>query len=441
MRIAVVGAGIAGLGAAWSLSRRHHVTLYESGTHLGGHARTIDVEMGQRTVPVDTGFIVYNERNYPNLGAFFDHLGVPTEPSDMSFSVASLDGGFEFGGRLGGLFAQKRNLVRPEMWGVVRGILRFRGEKRRMQRGIVDPDLPLATYLETEGYPAAFGSHYLLPLAAAVWSGAVDDVGAMPIGTFLRFLDNHGLVSLDDRPSWRTVSGGSRVYVERAARSISDILIGRPVRQVARRVDGLVIGDAADEERVFDHVVMATHADAALRILGDAATWEERDVLSAFRYADNRAVAHRDVSLMPRRRSVWSSWNSMGVIDAADDRPVGVTYWMNRLQNLDPSYPVFVSLNPILEPDPRLVLDEVQYDHPQFDAVSERAQRRLGDIQGADRIWFSGAYAGHGFHEDGLQAGLTVAAALGSPAPWADRITPMSPAAEHAAPRMIRVGS
>lgn len=432
MRIAVVGAGVTGLGAAWALSRRHEVTLYESGRDLGGHARTIDVEMGGRSVPVDTGFIVYNERNYPNLTALFDHLEVATEPSDMSFSAASVDGTFEYAGRISGLFAQKKNLVRPEMWEILRGMLRFRGEKRRLQQGAIDPSVSLAAYLLRRGYPEAFGSRYLLPLAAAVWSGAVDDVGAMPMGTFLRFLDNHGLVSLDDRPSWRTVSGGSREYVGRVAEPIKEILTSRPVRHVARRPDGVVIRDAADEIRRFDHVVMASHADVSLRLLGDGASWAERDVLSAFHYADNRAVVHRDVSLMPRRRSVWSSWNSL--VGIGSDRPVGVTYWMNRLQNLDPRFPVFVSLNPVVEPDSDLVLDSVQYQHPQFDAVSARAQVRLGEIQGADRVWFCGAYAGHGFHEDGLQAGLTVAEALGSPAPWAHRISPVSPAARHAAP-------
>ena len=433
MRIAVVGAGVTGLGAAWALSRRHHVTLFESGSQLGGHARTIDVEMGDRSVPVDTGFIVYNERNYPNLTALFDHLAVATESSDMSFSAASLDGGFEYAGRLSGLFAQRRNLVRPEMWGIVRGIVRFRGEKRRLQAGAIDPSISLSRYLDREGYPEAFGSRYLLPLAAAVWSGAVDDVGAMPMGTFLRFLDNHGLVSLDDRPSWRTVSGGSREYVGRIAESIDEVLTSRPVREVARHADGVSIRDGAGEIRRFDHVVMASHADTSLRLLGDAATWMERDVLSAFHYAENRAVVHRDESVMPQRRSVWSSWNSL--VGIGSDRPVGVTYWMNRLQNLDPRFPVFVSLNPVVEPDPDLVLDSVQYSHPQFDAVSARAQARLGEIQGADRIWFCGAFAGHGFHEDGLQAGLTVAEALGSPAPWANRIRPVSPAARHAAPR------
>ena len=435
MKVAVIGSGVSGIGAAWALSRKHHVTLYESAPRPGGHARTIDVDMGDRSLPVDTGFIVYNERNYPNLVRFFATLGVATKDSDMSFSVTDPATGLEYAGSLSGVLSRKSNLLRPMMWSLLRGIAGFRGEQDRLRAGAVPDNLTIAEYLEQRGYPKAFSSHYLLPLAAAVWSGTGTDVAEMPARTFLAFLANHGLIRLDDRPQWRTVEGGSRVYVERAVAAVDEVLLSHPVVGVERTPQAVAVRDAHGGRRSFDHIVLATHADRSLQILGPSATPAERAIIGSFRYASNRAVVHSDDRLMPRRRSAWSSWNAIGSVAPANTTPVTVTYWMNRLQSLPQDRQVFVSLNPTTEPDPELVIDDVLYQHPQFDAAAGRGQAELGTIQGANRTWFAGAFCGYGFHEDGLQAGLTVAAELGSAAAWHHRIKPMSPAASVAAVR------
>jgi predicted NAD/FAD-binding protein len=429
MRIAVVGSGITGIGAAWALSKKHDVTLYEAEDRPGGHARTIDIDMGGYSLPVDTGFIVYNERNYPNLSRFFALLGVATKDSDMSFAVSDPERRLEYAGSVNGILADKRNLFRPHMWSILRGIKEFRGEQARLVTGDVPDGLSIADYLTHRGYPAAFASHYLLPLAAAVWSGTGDDVARMPARTFLNFLANHGLLRLTDRPQWRTVTGGSRNYVSRALASVDEVLLNRPVRAITRDTDGVDLVDGTGDRRRFDHVVFATHADTSLRILGDAATAEESEIVGSFRYAPNRAIVHSDSRLMPKRKRVWSSWNAIGAVTSDAKNPVTVTYWMNRLQSLPEDRQIFVSLNPTIEAREEHIIDDVMFQHPQFNAASERGQRDLGTIQGENRTWFAGAYCGYGFHEDGLQAGLTVAAQLGAPAPWADQITPMSPAA------------
>lgn len=432
MDIAVVGSGITGIGAAWALSRKHRVTLYEAENRPGGHTRTIDVDMGGgHHVPVDTGFIVYNERNYPNLVEFFRTLGVESRPSNMSFSVSDPAAGIEYAGSVTGILANRSNLVRPRMWSLLRGVGEFRTEHARLEAGEVPGDLSIAEYLAIRRYPQAFASHYLFPLAAAVWSGAGEDVAEMPAQTFLRFLANHGLLRLSDRPEWRTVAGGSRTYVDQALAGVAGIVLDTPVTAIDRRGHTISVTDARGDTREYDHVVLATHADTTLRILGEAATAAERRILSSFRYSPNRAVVHSDDRFMPRRRSAWASWNVAGSVTRDTDRPVAVTYWMNRLQSLPASRQIFVSLNPTTEPHPETVIDEVWFSHPQFDAATSRAQRELGTIQGERRLWFAGAYCGYGFHEDGLQAGLTVAAQLGSGAPWADRITPRSPAASN----------
>ncbi|MDJ0924003.1 MAG: FAD-dependent oxidoreductase [Acidimicrobiia bacterium] len=439
MRIAVVGSGVTGIGAAWALKQHHDVTLYEAAARPGGHARTIDVAFGDRSIPVDTGFIVYNERNYPNLTELFAMLGVATKPSDMSFSVSDPETGLEYAGSVGGVLAKRSNLLRPAMWSVLRGIQEFRGEQARLRSGLVPDDISISQYLQTRDYPESFSSHYLLPLAAAVWSGTGADVADMPARTFLNFLSNHGLIRLNDRPQWRTVDGGSRRYVERAISGVDETLLGHPVVQVNRTLDYVMVVDARGGRRMFDHVVFATHANRALQILGSEASVEERAIVGSFRYATNRAIVHGDPRLMPSRRGAWASWNAIGSVGPAAQHPVTVTYWMNRLQSLPAGRDVFVSLNPAESPDPALVIDDVFYEHPQFDAGSAQGQKDLGIIQGRNRTWFAGAYCGYGFHEDGLQAGLTVAAELGSPAPWAGRVRPMSPAARVAAPRREQI--
>ena len=426
--IAVVGSGVSGLGAAWALSAQHHVTLLEREDRLGGHARTIEIPMGERLVPVDTGFIVFNHRNYPNLTHLFSALDVVTEPTDMSFSVRG--DRYEFAATAGALLSNPRTLGSRRTWAILKGINRFRKQVASYET-VEHADSTLIEFLRDGGYPKPFITDYLLPLAAAVWSGAGTDAASMPVGTFLHFLANHGLFEIE-RPKWRTVTGGSREYVERLAKEIPVVRTGVDVTSVTRTDQGVLVGTPEGEQR-YDEVVLATHAPQSMRLLGDGLRPDESEILEAFRYAPNRAVVHRDPSFMPNRRAAWSAWNAVGT-SSGSVQPTTVTYWMNRLQNLDERHDVFITLNP--ETEPKDIVDDIWYAHPQFNPDTDRAQRRLPEIQGRGGVWFCGAWTGYGFHEDGLQSGLTVAAALGSPAPWHDDVVPATPAAAHSAPAM-----
>lgn len=418
--IAVIGSGISGLSAAWLLSAAHDVTLYEAAGRLGGHANTVAVP--QRDGPqldVDTGFIVYNEATYPNFTALLAHLGVETAPTEMSFAV-SLDGGrLEYSGSgLAGLFAQRRNLLSPRFWSMLGDLRRFYARAPRDAEALAQSGASLGDYLAAGGYGAAFRDDHLLPMAAAIWSAPCSEILSYPATAFIRFHDNHGLLRLTDRPVWRTVSGGSRRYVEALrARFSGEILLGRAARRVHRGADGVRVDDESGGSRRFDDVVIATHADDALALLAQP-TAPERELLGAFRYSRNRAVLHGDESLMPRRRAAWASWNHLGE-RTASGAPCAVTYWMNRLQELPCSRPLFVTLNPPREPREDLVLREEVYAHPIFDGPALAAQARLWSLQGQGGIWYCGAHFGSGFHEDGLQAGLAVAEDLGGVRrPW-----------------------
>lgn len=413
LRVAVVGSGISGLAAAWLLAQRHEVTLFEADARVGGHCHTLDTPAG----PVDTGFIVYNEATYPNLTALFAHLGVATRASDMSLGV-SLDGGrLEYcGDGLAGLFAQTRNLASLRFWLMLRDLARFYREAPAHAGQLEETTLD--DYLFAEGYGKAFRDDHLYPMAAAIWSTPAAAIGSYPAAAFIRFCVNHGLLKIRDRPVWRTVAGGSRAYVERMTRPFADrIHLNRPVRSVRRAAGMVELVDAAGRMERFDHVVIATHADQALRMLMDP-TPAERGLLGAFRYTANTAVLHTDPTLMPRRRRVWSSWNYLSA-GAGDTRRLCVTYWMNRLQGIPDATPLFVSLNPVHAPRPEAVLHQADYAHPQFNSAALAAQKRLWSLQGVRNTWYCGAHFGAGFHEDGLQAGLAVAEALGGVRrPW-----------------------
>jgi predicted NAD/FAD-binding protein len=411
-KVAVIGAGIGGLGAAWALARKHDVIVYDAERRLGGHANTVDISDGERRIPVDTGFIVYNERNYPNLVRLFAHLGVPTEPSDMSFSVSRGRGRFEYQARALGLLTQPSNLARPAYLRMIGDILRFtKGAPAALGAGSGET---IDAFLDRLELSEEFRREFLLPVVACIWSSSFETMRGYPAEAMVRFLDNHGLLNVLERPAWRTVTGGSRSYVSRIATSLEpNVRLGRRVRAVRRGPDGITVHDEQGVER-FDHVVLATHADTSLAILGDDATEDERKVLSTFRYQTNDVVLHRDETFMPIRRRAWSSWNYLD--EGVADERVSLTYWMNRLQNLRTARPVFVTVNPAREP--RSIEERFTYRHPQFDRASVEAQERLPSLQGRRRTWFAGAYHGSGFHEDGLRAGLSVAAGLGSPAPW-----------------------
>lgn len=429
MKIAIVGSGIAGLGAAWALNRQHEITLFEAEGYLGGHANTVDVADGGRRIPVDTGFIVYNERTYPKLTRLFRELEVPTQESDMSFSVSLGQGSFEYKGDLPGLLAQPSNLGRPRFWRMLRDVARFYREAPQLLKLEPDTALSLGTYLEAGRYSDDFVYDHLLPMGAAIWSTSLADMRSFPARTFVQFCRNHGLLLYTKRPQWMTVKGGSREYVRRLSRSFRDrVRLNQAVLACRRTPFGVFVTTEAGGEERFDQLVLACHSDQALRILGGDATCEEAEILSALGYEDNLAVLHQDPELMPRRRAAWASWNYMGGAVEARGRKVSVTYWMNRLQNLQTSAPLLLSLNPIQRPDPDRVLASYSYAHPQFDQAALDAQSALYRIQGRQRTWFCGAYCGYGFHEDGLEAGFKVAAELGAAVPWAEEAGTSSPA-------------
>lgn len=410
--IAIIGAGISGLSAAWLLSQKHRVTLFEADQRIGGHSHTVEA-LG---LPVDMGFIVYNEPTYPNLTALFWHLDVPTKPTRMGFAVSLQDGALEYSGSgLGGLFAQPRNLFSPRFWSMLRDLERF---YRHAPRDLPEMGrMSLGAYLDRLNCGQHFRNDHLYPMAAAIWSTPVADIPDYPAASFVRFCENHGLLKLAGRPVWRTVDGGSREYVSRLTRSFADrIVAGDPVRQIRRLPGGVEIFTDSGR-RHFDQVVIATHADQALAMLGDADS-DERRLLGAFRYRPNLAVLHSDASVMPRRRRAWASWNYSSETRVGNSE-LSVTYWMNLLQGLPESTPLFVTLNPNRPIDPARELCRNSYHHPVFDAAAGAAQEDLWSLQGVRRTWFCGAYFGAGFHEDGLQAGLAVAEQLGGVRrPW-----------------------
>jgi predicted NAD/FAD-binding protein len=419
-RIAVVGSGVSGLSAAWLLSQAHDVTLYESGDRLGGHACTIDVPTGEGIMPVDTGFIVFNEPNYPNFTALLDYLDVPSKAAHMSFAVSMDEGRFEYSSHgAKGLFAQKRNLFSPAFWRMLIDLKRFH---RTAEADLGDLDISLCSlgdYLDKGGYGAAFRDRHLLPQAAAIWSSSSCQMADYPAAAFIRFYRNHRLLEVDLKPNWKTVDTGSRAYIEALAREFrGGLSVGDPVTRIVRRPGRAIVHTASGKQEVYDGVVLATHSDQALALL-DQPTAEETRLLGAIRYSSNRVVMHRDARLMPKRRAAWAAWNYVGgkASRQGESHP-SVTYWMNLLQGL-PGDPVFVTLNPEIEPDAATIIADHDFDHPIFNGAALAAQKELWSLQGVNDTWFAGAWFGSGFHEDGLQAGLAVAEAIGGVRrPW-----------------------
>ena len=418
MRIAIIGTGISGMTAAWLLNRQlgeHDITLYESEPRIGGHTNTVSIERGGRTWPVDTGFIVCNDWTYPNFLALMQTLGVVMQPTTMSFSMRDERSGIEYGGStIDSLYAQRSNFFRWSFQTMVREILRFNREAPELlQAPDADPlaEIPLGEYLTSRGYHREFIEHYLVPMGGAIWSSSRAAMLRFPARFLVRFMHNHGMLSVDKRPQWRVVKGGSRTYAEVLTRPFRDrIRIGQPVTAVSRR-DGAAWVRTATTDESYDAVVMACHADTALQLIHQP-TAAERDILGCFPFQENLAVLHTDESFMPHSRRAWSAWNHHVPHDV--ERAVAVTYDMNALQGFtDAPCRFLVTLNPH-GPVVGDILKSQIYQHPLFTPASPAAQRRHGEINGADRLYFAGAYWGYGFHEDGVSSALVAVKPLTS---------------------------
>ncbi len=416
-RVAVIGAGISGLGAAYALSDTYDVTVFEAEPRLGGHART-RLAGRSRQVPVDTGFIVFNYRNYPLLTGLFRELSVPVKASDMAFAASIDDGRIEYGLHArSALFAQRQNFFRPAFWRMLSDIPRFnRGAKALSD----DRQMTLGDLMDRLKMGDWFRRYFMLPLSGAVWSATPEQMLAFPAATFIHFFDNHGLLTLHDQPQWHTVEGGSQVYVEKLAAAIrrngGTIRMGAPVEAVSRET-GAWVKTAGAPLEYFDAVVFGCHSDQTLSLLADPQPDEKR-ILGALRYKANRVYLHDDTRLMPQKRACWASWNYQGRTDHAAPA-VTVTYWMNRLQGIPQDVPLFVTLNPERPIPDEHIFDETVLSHPVFDQAAIEAQAALPSIQGIRNTWFCGAYTRYGFHEDGLLSGVTVAQAMGASPQWA----------------------
>jgi len=417
-RIAVIGSGISGLSAAHALSGHARVTLFEAGSYFGGHTNTVDMTIDGVTHGVDTGFLVLNERTYPQLLKLFRELGVEIAKSEMSFSVQVPSHGtardLEWSGcDLNTVFAQRSNLLRPRFWRMLVDLMRFNKLATALAAsGEVDAlDQPIGEFLTEHRFSAEFRDWYFLPMIGSIWSCPVDQMLRFPVATMLRFCHNHGLLQVANRPQWYTVRGGARTYVNKMLKAVPDARLNTPVRSV-RRVDGavLVATDAGTEH--FDEVVLACHSDQSLALLADASP-AEAQVLGAIRYQRNRAVLHTDTSLLPKRRKAWAAWNyERAASGSRDEASVCLHYLLNRLQPLPFSAPVVVSLNPLTDPRAETIHAEFDYAHPVFDMAAIDAQRRVPALQGNRHTWFAGAWTRYGFHEDGLMSGLAVVAGL-----------------------------
>lgn len=404
-RIAVVGAGVSGLVAAYLLQKRHEVTVFEAGAYIGGHTNTIEVDTPSGPLAVDTGFIVYNERNYPLFTQLLTQLGVQTQPSTMSFSVSDERTGLEYNGSsIGQLFAARRSLLSPAHWRMIRDIMRFNKQAERLQeRGTA---VTVEQYVHEHGFSRAFLEQYLIPIGASIWSCPSGTFRSFPIRFVIDFLRNHGMLQVGDRPRWRVVVGGSKQYIDPLISGFRDsILLSCPVRRVLRRPDSVEIELHSGERRSFDQVVLACHSDQALRML-DTPSTTERELLGAFPYQVNETVLHTDASLLPKRRRAWGSWNYR--IRKENTDAVAITYYMNMLQSLESDEHYCVTLNETDRIDPAKIIRTFSYHHPIFTRERDAAQARHHELIGANRTSYCGAYWGYGFHEDGVRSGVRV---------------------------------
>jgi len=416
-KIAIIGTGISGLGTAYLLNPHHDITLYEKNPYVGGHSRTIDAKTSDGDIPVDTGFIVFNYRNYPLLTGLFTHLNVPVAKSDMSFGVSINHGWMEYGTqRLSHVLAQKRNLFRPDFWRMVFDILRFNKQAKSYLES--DPQLTLEQCLQRLGMGEWFRQYYLLAMGGAIWSTPLADMLKFPASNFIRFFENHGLLTVNEQPQWYTVEGGSREYVKRLTAPFNDrIRVNSGVVKVIREAGSVRVVDSQGRIERYDEVVFACHADQALAMIEEPGD-EEKRILSAFKFQPNRAVLHSDLSFMPKNRKAWASWVYLSENKSDQSPQVSLSYWMNNLQPLKTSQPLIVTLNPGREPRPDLVYNDYWFEHPLFDEPAIRAQSEISGIQGKNLFWFCGAYQRYGFHEDGLASAVSMAQAMGIEKSW-----------------------
>ncbi|WP_409283760.1 NAD(P)/FAD-dependent oxidoreductase [Pseudomonas protegens] len=412
MKIAIIGSGIAGLTCAYVLNRRHDIRVFEASSWIGGHTHTVEVSHNGETQSVDTGFIVFNDWTYPNFIRLLGQIGVKFKPTEMSFSVCDPASGLEYNGNnLNSLFAQRRNLLSPGFWGMLRDILRFnKAALLDLQQQRIAADTTLGQYLKDQGYGERFIQHYIVPMGSAIWSMSRVQMLGFPLQFFVRFFKNHGLLSVNNRPQWCVIEGGSSRYIEPLTASFREhIRLDCPVQRVERDEAGVLIHSAAGSER-FDKVVFACHSDQALQLLASPSR-AEREILQALPYADNDVVLHTDTRLLPRRRLAWASWNYR--LDASGDKAAAVTYDMNILQGLKSDTTFCVSLNQTAVIDPTQILARFTYAHPQYSLEAVAAQARWGELQGAQHSFYCGAYWANGFHEDGVVSALRVAQAFG----------------------------
>jgi len=411
MKIAVIGTGISGMLSARMLAAGHEVHVFEANDYLGGHTNTIEVEVFGRSYRLDTGFMVFNHRTYPNFIRMLRLLGIPEQDSDMSFSVRCLRTGLEYqGSSLGGLFAQRRNLVRPAFYRMLLDVIRFNRKARELVEKEQDT-VSLGDFLDRHRFSKYFTDHYLVPMGASIWSARPRDFREFPARFIVRFFDNHGLLTVRDRPRWKTIPGGAINYARALMRPLTGrIRLSCSVTSVRREKQHVLVTTATDPPEQFDAVVMAAHADQTLKMLADASE-AEREILGAFPYQQNEAIVHTDPSLLPQRRRAWASWNCC--IPREADRPVVLTYNLNRLQRHESPEPILLTLNCSEEIDPARILRRITYQHPVYTAAALSAQKRYTEISGKRNTYFCGAYWGHGFHEDGVKSALAVGACFG----------------------------
>ncbi|MEA1987978.1 MAG: FAD-dependent oxidoreductase [Pseudomonadota bacterium] len=417
-KVAVIGSGISGLSAAWFLSQKHDVTLFEKNEKLGGHTNTITLEIEGKQQPVDTGFIVFNTPNYPNLTAMFNHLNVKTQATEMSFSVTADSGTLEYSGNnLNTLFAQRSNILSLAHWKMIREILRFNKQAKQDLKRSLASEISLGDYLSEHGFSERMRDYYLLPMAAAIWSCPVETMMKFPVGSFLQFFENHGLLNIEDRPQWESVVQGSEQYIKAILElDAFQVKLASPVEKVKRIPDSLHVLTKQGEEFVFDDVVFASHADETYAMLDDVIK-PDFSLLDHFKYQENIAYLHSDLNLMPKRKLAWAAWNYLRDT-SHKTHPVAVTYWMNLLQNLPVDTPLLVTLNPAEAPQKHLTYKRIVYQHPVFDEAAMSAQAELASLQGKHSLWFCGSYFGYGFHEDGLTSSVNLATLWNIDLPW-----------------------